>query len=124
MMAVTAAKPITTFRVLTMAVNLSRLTTGTMDSNDGHEKTSKASIILQFNQLEASPESERQDRLGAAVPEAFTLQTALLLGTISDEGKTLLQAWMDYITQLKAMDFTQVTDSASLDGIQWPAAPE
>ncbi|OJK88540.1 hypothetical protein BK384_16455 [Escherichia coli] len=54
-MAVTAAKPITAFRVLTMAVNLSRLTTGTMDSNDGHEKTSKASIILQFNQLEASP---------------------------------------------------------------------
>ncbi|MEB8050015.1 fimbrial protein [Escherichia fergusonii] len=27
-----------------------------MDSNDGHEKTSKASIILQFNQLEASPD--------------------------------------------------------------------
>lgn len=69
-------------------------------------------------------ESERQDRLGAAVTETFTLQTALLLGTISDEDKTLLQAWMDYITQLKAMDFTQVTDSASLDGIQWPAPPE
>ncbi|EQA1991379.1 tyrosine-type DNA invertase [Escherichia coli] len=59
-MAVTAAKPSTAFRGLTMAVNLSRLTTGTMDSNDGHEKTSKASIILQFNQLEASPNKEVQ----------------------------------------------------------------
>ncbi|EOK0684953.1 hypothetical protein ACM4K0_005443, partial [Escherichia coli] len=81
-MAVTAAKPSTAFRVLTMEVNLSRLTTGTMDSNDGHEKTSKASIILQFNQLEASPLME--DHLIAydkkqAVPEFSTAAAIYVL---------------------------------------------
>ncbi|EEW4992945.1 hypothetical protein D8U31_23795 [Escherichia coli] len=47
-MAVTAAKSVTAFRVLTMAVNLSRLTTGTMNINAGHEITSKARIIHQI----------------------------------------------------------------------------
>ncbi|MCX2195226.1 hypothetical protein LD112_25670 [Pantoea agglomerans] len=47
-MAVTAAKSVMAFRVLTMAVNLSRLTTGTMNVNAGHEITSKARIIHQI----------------------------------------------------------------------------
>ncbi|AXI38139.1 glutamate decarboxylase [Escherichia coli] len=45
-MAVTTAKPVTAFRVLTMAVDLSRLTTGTMNSHAGHKKTSKAALYI------------------------------------------------------------------------------
>ncbi|AHA68709.1 Transposase [Shigella dysenteriae 1617] len=36
------------FRVLTMAVDLCRLTTRTMNVNAGHERTSKARIIHQI----------------------------------------------------------------------------
>jgi hypothetical protein len=44
-MAVTAAKSVIAFRVLTMAVNLSRLTRGSMNVNADHGNTSKARII-------------------------------------------------------------------------------
>ena len=47
-MAVTAAKSVMPFRVLTMAVDLCRLTTRTMNVNAGHERTSKARIIHQI----------------------------------------------------------------------------
>ncbi|MEB7886659.1 hypothetical protein [Serratia fonticola] len=46
-MTVTAAKSVMAFRVLTVTVNLSRLTTAAMNLNAGHERTSKASIIHQ-----------------------------------------------------------------------------
>lgn len=36
---ITAAKSVIAFRVISMAVNLSRLTTGTMNSNTGYDKT-------------------------------------------------------------------------------------
>ncbi|PIJ73228.1 glutamate decarboxylase, partial [Erwinia sp. OLMDSP33] len=38
-------------RVLTMAVNLNRLTTGTMNVNAGHKRTSKARIIHQIQPI-------------------------------------------------------------------------
>ncbi|EBJ6264529.1 glutamate decarboxylase [Salmonella enterica] len=41
-MAVTAAKPVTAFRIQSMAVNLSRLTTRTMNVNTGHETLSQS----------------------------------------------------------------------------------
>ncbi|PQN16524.1 hypothetical protein [Shigella dysenteriae] len=47
-MAVTAAKSVMAFRVMTMAVDLCRLTTRTMNVNAGHERTSKARIIHQI----------------------------------------------------------------------------
>ncbi|AHA68931.1 Transposase [Shigella dysenteriae 1617] len=43
-----AAKSVMAFRVLTMAVDLCRLTTRTMNVNAGHERTSKARIIHQI----------------------------------------------------------------------------
>ncbi|AHA68518.1 hypothetical protein Asd1617_05691 [Shigella dysenteriae 1617] len=46
--AVTAARSVMAFRVLTMAVDLCRLTTRTMNVNAGHERTSKARIIHQI----------------------------------------------------------------------------
>jgi hypothetical protein len=48
---VTAAKSVMAFRGLAMAVNLSRLTTGTMNVNAGHERTSKARIIRQIQPI-------------------------------------------------------------------------
>ena len=50
-MAVTTAKSVMAFRVLTMAVNLSGLTTGTMNVNAGYERTSKARIIHQIQPI-------------------------------------------------------------------------
>lgn len=47
-MAVTAAKSVIAFRVVTMEVDLSRLTTRTMNANADHERTSKARIIHQI----------------------------------------------------------------------------
>jgi hypothetical protein len=47
-LAVTAAKPVTAFRVLTVAINLSRLAAWTMNSNVTMRKP-------QINQLEALP---------------------------------------------------------------------
>ncbi|SPZ78581.1 ATPase [Shigella dysenteriae] len=51
-MAVTAAKSVMAFRVLTMAVDLCRLTTRTMNVNAGHER--KPALYIRFK-LEASP---------------------------------------------------------------------
>ncbi|OIN36060.1 glutamate decarboxylase [Salmonella enterica subsp. enterica serovar Sarajane] len=50
-MAVTAAKSVMAFRVLIMVVNLSRLTTGTINVNTDHERTLKASIIHQIQPI-------------------------------------------------------------------------
>lgn len=44
--AVTTAKPVAAFRILSMVVNLIGLTTVTMNGNAGH---SKGNIIHQFN---------------------------------------------------------------------------
>ncbi|ABB60261.1 glutamate decarboxylase isozyme [Shigella dysenteriae 1617] len=70
-MAVTAAKSVMAFRVLTMAVDLCRLTTRTMNVNAGHERTSKARIIHQIQlirgitlyQIVPTPQTFFQERL-------------------------------------------------------------
>lgn len=65
-MAVTAAKSVMAFRVLTMAVDLCRLTTRTMNVNAGHERTSKARIIHQI-QLIRGITSDGNTATGVAV---------------------------------------------------------
>ncbi|ABB62615.1 glutamate decarboxylase isozyme [Shigella dysenteriae 1617] len=59
-MAVTAAKSVMAFRVLTMAVDLCRLTTRTMNVNAGHERTSKARIIHQIQLIRGITNSLRR----------------------------------------------------------------
>ncbi|EHZ3789000.1 hypothetical protein K5U31_001606 [Salmonella enterica] len=54
-MAGTAAKSVMTCGILTMAIHLSRLTTGTMNVNACHEKTSKVCIVYQTHPLDTSP---------------------------------------------------------------------
>ncbi|AHA63433.1 hypothetical protein Asd1617_00606 [Shigella dysenteriae 1617] len=59
--AVTAAKSVMAFRVLTMAVDLCRLTTRTMNVNAGHERTSKARIIHQIQLIRGITISDNED---------------------------------------------------------------
>ena len=75
-MAVTAAKSVMAFRVLTMAVDLCRLTTRTMNVNAGHERTSKARIIHQIQLIRGITEfSKRREMLN---PEYTVDWNALL----------------------------------------------
>lgn len=59
-----AAKSAMAFRILTMAVNMSRLTTGTTNVNTGNERTSNQKPVLyfRFNQLEVSAFGDNKNR--------------------------------------------------------------
>jgi hypothetical protein len=50
-MAVTAAKSVMPFRILPMALNLSRVSTGVMNINAGHERTPKVGIIHKIQKI-------------------------------------------------------------------------
>ncbi|ABB64219.1 glutamate decarboxylase isozyme [Shigella dysenteriae 1617] len=67
-MAVTAAKSVMAFRVLTMAVDLCRLTTRTMNVNAGHERTSKARIIHQIQLIRGITKNYMEALLKKASP--------------------------------------------------------
>ncbi|ABB63672.1 hypothetical protein SDY_3712 [Shigella dysenteriae Sd197] len=74
-MAVTAAKSVMAFRVLTMAVDLCRLTTRTMNVNAGHERTSKARIIHQIQLIRGITQNFRfqfSHRAGTRSTEPFS----------------------------------------------------
>ncbi|ABB64145.1 hypothetical protein SDY_4244 [Shigella dysenteriae Sd197] len=73
-MAVTAAKSVMAFRVMTMAVDLCRLTTRTMNVNAGHERTSKARIIHQI-QLIRGITIDRKKGFAEAIKNAVMLPT-------------------------------------------------
>ncbi|ABB63150.1 glutamate decarboxylase isozyme [Shigella dysenteriae 1617] len=66
-MAVTAAKSVMAFRVLTMAVDLCRLTTRTMNVNAGHERTSKARIIHQIQLIRGITQFVNTNAINAVV---------------------------------------------------------
>ena len=51
-------------------------------------------------------------------------QSELLLGTISDDDKASLTAWISYIKELQTLDFSSITDEASYDMFVWPQPPE
>lgn len=69
-------------------------------------------------------ETQRQQLLTKARDTVSDWKTELGLGIISDEDKDRLVLWMTYINALNALDFSQVSDSASFDLIQWPGKPE
>lgn len=48
-------------------------------------------------------------------------QTKLMLNRLSDEDKIKLNAWLDYIDEVEAIDPNSVEDPSA---IQWPTAPE
>lgn len=68
------------FRVLTMAVDLCRLTTRTMNVNAGHERTSKARIIHQIQLIRGITDkinSHNIARFFIAIRETYPIQQKL-----------------------------------------------
>ena len=71
-------------------------------------------------QLIASAESEKQTKLAHANALTADWRTELALGVISDEDKSRLILWMQYIRNVKAVD----TSTAATTTINWPQTPE
>ncbi len=63
----------------------------------------------------------KSNKTSAAIRTISIWQTKLSLGRISDDEKVKLNAWLDYIEELEAIDPNSVEDSST---IQWPTAPE
>lgn len=69
-------------------------------------------------ELIALAESERDNRIAFARDKISLWQTELQLGIISDENKTSLITWVQYIQALNAVDTSTAPD------IEWPIKPE
>ncbi|WP_438408502.1 tail fiber assembly protein [Escherichia coli] len=51
-------------------------------------------------------------------------QTKLLRGRIlSEDEQSALDAWLDYIDAVNALDFNTITDKATFNAIAWPTEP-
>ncbi|MGH6098816.1 MULTISPECIES: tail fiber assembly protein [Citrobacter freundii complex] len=66
----------------------------------------------------AIAEHEKQLRLAYANNVTADWRTELALGSISDDDKARLIAWMAYIKELKSVD------TSTAPGIKWPDKPE
>lgn len=76
------------------------------------------------DELKALAESRRESLLNSARQQLVISQTKLLRGRVlSDAEQTALDAWLDYIDELNALDFTDIADKADFDAIVWPAIP-
>lgn len=84
-MAVTAAKSVMAFRVLTMAVDLCRLTTRTMNVNAGHERTSKARIIHQIQLIRGITNQKGVFLMSQAVARQMVKQRSGVIVNVSSE---------------------------------------
>ncbi|MED0462179.1 tail fiber assembly protein [Escherichia coli] len=50
-------------------------------------------------------------------------QSELLPGTISDEDRGSLAAWIEYIKELQQVTFTSVKDKDYYNALVWPESP-
>lgn len=76
------------------------------------------------NELKALAESRRDSLLNSARQQLVISQTKLLRGRVlSDAEQTTLDAWLDYIDELNALDFTDIADKADFDAVAWPETP-
>ncbi|HDT4824723.1 TPA: tail fiber assembly protein [Escherichia coli] len=72
----------------------------------------------------AAAESQRQTRLSRAREQLVVGQTKLLCGRVlSEDEQTSLDAWLNYVDALNALDFTGITDKADVEAIEWPVVP-
>lgn len=70
-------------------------------------------------------ESQRQSLLATANSAISTWQTKLLLGKeLTEEQNKKLEAWLDYMDELEALDLTGVVDDTGYKAIEWPQSPE
>lgn len=69
-------------------------------------------------ELIASADAEKQNRLSYATNKIVVWQTKLLMGrTLTDSESAKLNAWMDYIDAVQAIDTSTAPD------INWPEPP-
>ncbi|MGJ7325594.1 tail fiber assembly protein [Morganella morganii] len=68
-------------------------------------------------QLIAKAEYDKQALITEVQAETQLLQTKLALGRISDNEKARLNAWLDYLDELEAVDVFTAPD------IIWPVKP-
>ena len=69
-------------------------------------------------ELIASADAEKQNRLSYATNKIVVWQTKLLMGrTLTDSESAKLNAWMDYIDAVQAIDTSTAPD------INWPVSP-
>ncbi|WP_416763301.1 tail fiber assembly protein [Morganella morganii] len=68
-------------------------------------------------QLIAKAEYDKQVLITEVQAETQLLQTKLALGRISDNEKARLNAWLDYLDELEAVDVSTAPD------IIWPVKP-
>lgn len=65
----------------------------------------------------ATAETQKQYLIAEVNAETQMLQTKLALGRIKDDEKALLNAWLDYLDELEAVDVSTAPD------IIWPVKP-
>lgn len=65
----------------------------------------------------AAAESKKQYLIAEVHTETQMLQTKLALGRIKEDEKVLLNAWLDYLEELEAVDVSTAPD------IVWPVKP-
>lgn len=68
-------------------------------------------------QLVEQAEAQKQHMITEVNAETQLLQTKLALGRIKDDEKALLNAWLDYLDELEAVDTSTAPD------ITWPVKP-
>ncbi|MDN3816940.1 tail fiber assembly protein [Morganella morganii] len=73
--------------------------------------------LTQAQRIEMA-EEQKQYLISEVHTETQMLQTKLALGRIKDDEKTLLNAWLDYLDELEAVDVSTAPD------IIWPVKPE
>lgn len=66
----------------------------------------------------AAAEAQKQYLIAEVNTETQMLQTKLALGRIKDDEKALLNAWLDYLDLLEAVDISTAPD------IEWPQKPQ
>ncbi|HIC1790794.1 TPA: tail fiber assembly protein [Escherichia coli] len=76
------------------------------------------------DELKALAESRRDSLLNSARQQLVISQTKLLRGRIlSEDEQSALDAWLDYIDAVNALDFNSIKDKESFNAIAWPVEP-
>ncbi|MCM2849622.1 tail fiber assembly protein, partial [Escherichia coli] len=69
-------------------------------------------------------ESQREMLLSRARAQLVVGQTKLLLGRALPENELAsLNAWLNYVDALNALDFTSIANKADVEAIIWPDIP-
>ncbi|HIB9872225.1 TPA: tail fiber assembly protein [Escherichia coli] len=77
------------------------------------------------DELKALAESRRDSLLNSARQQLVISQTKLLFGRLLTENEQAsLDAWLDYVDALNALDFTSIANKADVEAIIWPDIPD